>query len=41
MNEQELAKAGISPNLVRILVETKHIDNIIADVSQALDKAAG
>jgi O-acetylhomoserine (thiol)-lyase len=35
----ELAKAGVSEDLVRISVGIEHIDDIIADVSQALDKA--
>jgi O-acetylhomoserine (thiol)-lyase len=39
LNEDELAKAGVSADLVRISVGIEHIDDIIADVSQALDKA--
>ncbi len=39
LNETELAKAGVSVDLVRISVGIEHIDDIIADVSQALDKA--
>ncbi|WP_206485841.1 aminotransferase class I/II-fold pyridoxal phosphate-dependent enzyme [Thalassotalea sp. G2M2-11] len=39
LNEQELAKAGVSEDLVRISVGIEHIDDIIADVAQALDKA--
>jgi len=35
----ELAKAGVSVDLVRISLGIEHIDDIIADVSQALDKA--
>ena len=35
----ELAKAGVSEDLVRISVGIEHIDDIIADVSQALDMA--
>ena len=37
LNEEELAKAGVSADLVRISVGIEHIDDIIADVSQALD----
>lgn len=37
LNEEELAKAGVSTDLVRISVGIEHIDDIIADVSQALD----
>lgn len=39
LNEKELEKAGVSEDLVRISVGIEHIDDIIADVSQALDKA--
>jgi len=38
LNEEELAKAGVSADLVRISVGIESIDDIIADVSQALDK---
>lgn len=38
LNEKELASAGVSSDLVRISVGIEHIDDIIADVSQALDK---
>ena len=37
LNEQELAAAGVSADLVRISVGIENIDDIIADVSQALD----
>ncbi|MCG6938539.1 MAG: aminotransferase class I/II-fold pyridoxal phosphate-dependent enzyme [Gammaproteobacteria bacterium] len=37
LNEDELAAAGVSSDLVRISVGIEHIDDIIADVSQALD----
>lgn len=39
LNDEELAKAGVSADLVRISVGIEHIDDIIADISQALDKA--
>jgi len=39
LNEEELAAAGVSADLVRISVGIEHIDDIIADVEQALDKA--
>lgn len=39
LNESELAAAGVTADLVRISVGIEHIDDIIADVSQALDKA--
>ena len=37
LNEEELAAAGVSTDLVRISVGIENIDDIIADVSQALD----
>lgn len=36
LNEEELAAAGVSKSLVRISVGIEHIDDIIADVEQAL-----
>ena len=39
LNEDELAAAGVSADLIRISVGIEHIDDIIADVSQALEKA--
>ena len=39
LNEKELASAGVSADLVRISVGIEHIDDIIADVTQALEKA--
>lgn len=39
LNEQELESAGVSADLVRISVGIEHIDDIIADVEQALEKA--
>lgn len=38
LNDEELAKAGVSKDLVRLSVGIEHIDDIIADVSQALEK---
>ena len=39
LNDQELAAAGVSADLVRLSVGIEHIDDIIADVQQALGKA--
>lgn len=39
LDDKELAAAGVSADLVRISVGIENIDDIIADVSQALDKA--
>lgn len=38
LNSEELAKAGVSEDLVRISVGIEHIDDIIADVEQALNQ---
>jgi O-acetylhomoserine (thiol)-lyase len=37
LNEQELAAAGVSADLVRISVGIENIADIISDVSQALE----
>ncbi|CAC9532798.1 O-acetylhomoserine sulfhydrylase (EC 2.5.1.49) @ O-succinylhomoserine sulfhydrylase (EC 2.5.1.48) [uncultured Gammaproteobacteria bacterium] len=37
LNDEELKKAGVSKDLVRISVGIENIEDIIADVSQALD----
>jgi O-acetylhomoserine (thiol)-lyase len=39
LSPEELAKAGVSEDLVRISVGIEHADDIIADIAQALDKA--
>jgi O-acetylhomoserine (thiol)-lyase len=40
LNEEELATAGVSADMVRLSIGIEHIDDIIADISQALDVAA-
>jgi O-acetylhomoserine (thiol)-lyase len=40
LNEAELKKAGVSEDLIRISVGIEHIDDIIADVSQALNSVS-
>jgi O-acetylhomoserine (thiol)-lyase len=40
LNEEELKKAGVSADLVRVSVGIENIEDIIADVSQALDKVS-
>jgi len=37
LNEEELTKAGVSTDLIRISVGIENIEDIIADISQALD----
>ncbi len=39
LSPDELATAGVSEDLVRISVGIEHIDDIIADIDQALEKA--
>ena len=36
MNEQELMEAGVQPDLIRFSVGIENINDIIADVRQAL-----
>ena len=38
MNEQELIEAGVQPDLIRFSVGIENIDDIIADLAQALDQ---
>ena len=38
LDEKELKKAGVSEDMVRISVGIEHVDDIIADIAQALDK---
>ncbi|RMG33347.1 MAG: aminotransferase class I/II-fold pyridoxal phosphate-dependent enzyme [Gammaproteobacteria bacterium] len=38
LSPEELASAGVSEDLVRISVGIEHVDDIIADIDQALDK---
>lgn len=37
MNDEELVNAGVSPELIRLSVGIENIDDLIADVRQALD----
>jgi O-acetylhomoserine (thiol)-lyase len=39
LDEGELASAGVSPDMVRLSVGIEHIDDILADITQALAKA--
>ena len=38
MNDEELAAAGVAPDLVRFSCGIENADDLIADISQALDK---
>ncbi|WP_027853752.1 O-acetylhomoserine aminocarboxypropyltransferase/cysteine synthase family protein [Marinobacterium litorale] len=39
LNDEELKSAGVSPEMVRLSVGIEHIDDLIADLDQALAKA--
>jgi O-acetylhomoserine (thiol)-lyase len=41
LGPEELATAGVSEDLVRISVGIEHVDDIIADIDQALDRVTG
>ena len=36
MNDEELVAAGVSPDLIRLSVGIEDLDDLIADVEQAL-----
>jgi O-acetylhomoserine (thiol)-lyase len=38
LSEEQLREAGISPDLVRLSVGIENVDDIIADLQQAMDK---
>ncbi|MDE7232118.1 MAG: PLP-dependent transferase, partial [Lachnospiraceae bacterium] len=38
MNDEQLREAGVAPDLIRLSVGIEHIDDIIADLEQALAK---
>ena len=41
LNDEELARAGVSRDLVRLSIGIENIDDILADIRQALDVASG
>jgi O-acetylhomoserine (thiol)-lyase len=41
MSLEEQRKAGVSPEMIRLSIGIEHIDDIIADLDQALKKAVG
>jgi O-acetylhomoserine (thiol)-lyase len=41
LNEDELATAGVSADMVRLSIGIEHVDDIIGDIRQALEAAAG
>ena len=40
LSDEELVEAGVAPEMVRLSVGIEHVDDLIADLSQALDKLA-
>ena len=38
MNDEELLHAGVSPDLIRLSVGLEEIDDLTADVAQALER---
>ena len=41
LNEEELAKAGVSQDMIRLSIGIEHIDDILADLEQSLQAAKG
>ncbi|WPP45198.1 bifunctional O-acetylhomoserine aminocarboxypropyltransferase/cysteine synthase [Pseudomonas sp. AN-1] len=41
LNDEELARAGVSRDLVRLSIGIEHIDDILADLGQALEASRG
>ena len=39
LSSEEMIKAGVSDDLVRLSVGIEHIDDLLADIEQALSKA--
>jgi O-acetylhomoserine (thiol)-lyase len=39
LSDEEQVKAGIRPETIRLSIGIEHIDDIIDDIDQALDKA--
>ena len=39
LNDEELAKAGVSPDMLRLSIGIEHVDDLIADIDQALAQA--
>lgn len=40
MNDQQLLEAGVAPELIRLSVGIENVEDIIADLSQAIEKAS-
>ena len=40
LSPEEQLSAGVTPGYVRLSIGIEHVDDIIADITQALDKAS-
>jgi len=40
LTEEELVTAGVTPDMIRLCIGIEHIDDIIADIDQALEQAS-
>jgi O-acetylhomoserine (thiol)-lyase len=40
LSDEELAAAGVTPDMIRLCIGIEHIDDIIADLDQALAASA-
>ncbi|MBT8088473.1 MAG: PLP-dependent transferase, partial [Gammaproteobacteria bacterium] len=40
LTEEELKGAGVTPDMIRLCIGIEHIDDIIADLDQALEASA-
>ena len=38
MTDEQLIEAGVAPDLIRLSIGLENVDDLIADISQALDK---
>ena len=39
MTDEQLVEAGVAPDLIRLSVGIENVDDIIADLAQAIEKA--
>ena len=39
MTDEQLVEAGVAPDLIRLSVGIENVDDIIADLKQAIEKA--
>ena len=39
LNDQELKTAGVTPDMVRLSIGIEHIDDLLADIDQALSSS--